>query len=205
MNELFVVGLTGPTGAGKSVVATVLAECGCEIIDADLLARRAVEPHSPCLDELVNAFSADILLPDGSLDRPALAQRAFATPEATALLNRIVHPFVIRMTHTLLEQAALSRKTIAVIDAPLLFQAGMGAICDCTVAVIAPEQLRLQRIRERDGITEKQAKERMTAQPTDTYYTERATVVIQNQNDCARLRESALQLFERLEEWRHAR
>lgn len=204
MNDVFVVGLTGPTGAGKSVVAQVLAENGCAIIDADVLSRRAVEPGSACLSRLAEAFSNDILLPDGTLNRAALAARAFATSEATELLNSIVHPYVIQMTHALLEQACLAGKTIAVIDAPLLFQAGMGAICDCTVAVVACEALRLDRICERDGITIEQAKTRMAAQPKDEYYTERATVVIKNEGDLARLRDNAAHLFKRLEEWRNA-
>lgn len=203
MNNLFVVGLTGPTGAGKSQVASALAEYGCVIIDADALSRRAVAPGSPCLKALTAHFSNDILLPDGSLDRRRLASIAFSSTEQTAALNAIVHPEVIRMTNVLLADAQKQGKTIAVIDAPLLFEAGLGAICHCTVAVLAPRELRLQRICDRDHLTVKQAQDRMNAQPADDYYAQRATVVIRNAGDENALRETTDALFVQLEEWRY--
>ncbi len=202
MNNVYVVGLTGSTGAGKSEVARVLAEKGCAVIDADVLSRRAVEPGSPCLSALTEYFSEDILLPDGSLDRKALAAVAFASPEKTQVLNGIVHPVVIRMTHAALKEAESQGKTIAVIDAPLLFQARLDAICDRTVAVLAPADLRLSRICSRDGITAEQARARMKAQPMDDYYTQRATIILYNTGDRNDLRDKALALFEQLEEWR---
>ena len=204
MNSLFVVGLTGPTGAGKSTVARVLAENGCLIIDADQLARKAVEPNTACLASLVTAFSLDILYEDGTLNRQALAKRAFATPESTALLNSIVHPCVIQMTRELLETAPQNGYAVAVIDAPLLFQAGLGAICHCTAAVLAPTEQRLRRICVRDGITEDQARLRMAAQPDDEYYTSRATVVLQNDGDQAQFETTAQQFFEQITRWQHA-
>lgn len=205
MNKLFVVGLTGPTGAGKSEVAAVLAERGCAVIDADVLARRAVLPGSPCLQALTAHFSKDILLPDGTLDRKALAAAAFASPEQTRVLNSIVHPQVIAMTQALLADAKQRGVPMAVIDAPLLFQAGLGAICHCTVAVLAPRELRSQRICARDGITPQQAELRMNAQPSDEYYEQRATVVIRNIGDRAALRATARTLLDQLEEWCHER
>ncbi len=204
MNELFVIGLTGPTGSGKSTVARVLEEKGCRLIDADELSRKAVEPHTDCLAALVKAFSPDILNEDGTLNRPALAKRAFATPELTALLNSIVHPCVIQMTDDLLKLARREHCSVAVIDAPLLFQAGMGAICHCTVAVLAPTEQRLQRICARDGITSQQAKLRMAAQPDDDYYRSRATVVLHNNGDLLSLQEAANRFFEQIEGWRNA-
>lgn len=204
MNSLFVVGLTGPTGAGKSTVARILANNGCLIIDADQLSRKAVEPNSECLAALIKTFSSDIVYEDGSLNRPALAKRAFATPESTALLNSIVHPYVIRMTHDLLKQAPAQGYEIAVIDAPLLFQAEMGALCHCTVAVVAPTEQRLKRICARDGITEEQARMRMATQPDDVYYTSRATVVLQSDGDLAQFEQTAQHLFEQITRWKDA-
>lgn len=204
MNNLFVVGLTGPTGSGKSTVARVLAKNGCMVIDADQLSRKAVEPHTACLQALTDAFSTDILHQDGSLNRAALAQKAFVSPEMTALLNSIVHPHVIRMTNELLEQAKTQEYRMAVIDAPLLFQAGMGAICHCTVAVLAPTEQRLQRICARDGIAEEQARLRMAAQPDDEYYRSRATIVLENSGNEAQLKTAAECLFEQLARWQDA-
>ena len=201
MNKCFVIGLTGQTGAGKSEVARVFAENGCAIIDADVLARRAVEPGSDCLSRLAERFSDAILSEDGSLNRKTLAAIAFADEENTAALNAIVHPQVIRMTEQELERVATEGIPFAVIDAPLLFQAGMGAICDCTVAVTAPQEERLKRICDRDGITEQEAYRRMNAQPNEAYYTERATVVVYNVGDRAALRTTAEQLYRQIGEW----
>lgn len=204
MSDLFIVGLTGPTGSGKSTVARVLKEKGCMIIDADELARKAVEPHTDCLAALVEAFSSDILHEDGTLNRPALAKCAFASSEHTALLNSIVHPCVIQMTNALLGLARKQEYRVAVIDAPLLFQAEMGALCHCTVAVLASAEQRLQRICERDGITKEQANLRMAAQPDDDYYRSRATVVLENKGDLLQFTDTANRLFEQLEGWRNA-
>ena len=205
MNRPFVVGLTGQTGAGKSEVARVFAENGCTVIDADVLARRAVEVGSPCLQQLTERFSKDILFEDGSLNRAALAALAFADEESTAALNAIVHPAVIRMTQKELEIAAEQKRSIVVIDAPLLFQAGMGAICDCTVVVTAPRDVRLKRICVRDSLTKEQALHRMNAQPNEQYYTERATVLLHNAGDRAALRGAAEQLLQQIGAWRDER
>ena len=199
MAKLFVVGLTGPTGAGKSEAARVFAEQGCAVIDADVLSRRAVEKGSLCLDALAHHFSESILNSDGTLNRKALAAVAFSSPERTQLLNRVVHPAVIRMTEEALVCAQAQGKAVAVIDAPLLFQAGLDSICDVTVAVLAPSQVRLQRICVRDGLTEEQAQTRMRAQPDEAYYADHATHTVWNTDDRAVLREQVQSLWE---QWR---
>ena len=174
------IGLTGPTGAGKSEAARVFARQGCVIIDADMLSRRVVEKGSPCLRALTEHFSDAILYPDGSLNRKALAAVAFSSPEQTEVLNRLVHPAIIRMIEEKLMLAQSQGEWAAVIDAPLLFQAGLNRLCDVTLAVSAPPELRLQRICLRDDLTEEQALTRMSAQPDDVYFTQRATHTIDN-------------------------
>ncbi len=202
MKDLFILGLTGPSGAGKSEVARVLAEKGLPVVDADALVREVQQPGSPCLAALAEAFSPDILLPDGSLDRKKLAELAFISSENTHTLNHIVHPAVIALSEERFREAAEAGAQIAVLDAPLLFESGMDRICDRTVAVLAPAEERLRRIRLRDGITEEQAKIRMGAQPSDDYYTARASLVIRNDGEFARLRTAAEELAEKLEGWR---
>lgn len=199
MNRPFVVGLTGPTGAGKSEVARVLRHHGCVVVDADVLSRRVVEKGSHCLRQLAETFSSAILLPDGSLNRPALAAVAFASREKTQQLNEIVHPEVIRLTHEQLHTAAEAGVRVVVIDAPLLFQAGMETLCDYTVAVLAPAEIREQRIQQRDGLTKEQARHRMSAQPDDRYYRERATAVLMNDGELEILTEAAEALFAQVE------
>lgn len=202
MKELFILGLTGPSGAGKSEVARMLEEKGYPLVDADSLVREVQRPGSPCLAALAEAFSPDILRPDGSLDRQKLAALAFCSPEQTQRLNRIVHPAVIALSEERFRQAAEAGAEAAVLDAPLLFESGMDRLCGRTVAVLAPAGERLRRIRQRDGLTEEQAKIRMGAQPSDDYYTARASLVIRNDGSAARLRTSAEDLAGNIERWR---
>lgn len=197
---MYIVGLTGPTGAGKSAVAAVLNDRGLPVIDADRLARRAVEPGTPTLRLLTEAFGGDILLADGSLDRKKLAGRAFASGENTALLNAIVHPPVIALSQELLKQWEQDGERAAVIDAPLLFESGMDRMCRLTVAVLAPREVRLDRIRRRDGLTAGQAEGRMAAQPDDGYYESRAGHILRNDGDADALRAAAATLAVRIRE-----
>ena len=183
MSKTIVVGLTGPTGAGKSAVARRLEAVGWQIIDADVLARRVVEPGEAALKALVERFSEAILRADGTLDRAALAKVAFASRETTAALNAIVHPAVIAKMNEELAEAKRRGVRVVALDVPLLFQAGLESLCDLTVAVTASEAVRRERIRRRDALTEEQAVARMNAQPSAEYYTSRADRVIDNGGD----------------------
>lgn len=195
MSKTIVVGLTGPTGAGKSAVARRLEAVGWQIIDADVLARRVVEPGEAALKALVERFSEAILRADGTLDRAALAKVAFASRETTAALNAIVHPAVIAKMNE--ELAEAKRRSVRVaLDVPLLFQAGLESLCDLTVAVTAPEAVRRERIRRRDALTEEQAVARMNAQPSAEYYTSRADRVIDNGGDETALETAVKALLE---------
>ena len=201
MSNLFIVGLTGSTGAGKSEVARTMAERPqWAVIDADVLSRRVVEPGKPTLKALAERFSADILNEDGTLDRKRLAQKAFSSPEETAALNAIVHPAVLKETHDELQRAAESGKTVAVIDAPLLLQAGLDAICQYTVAVVSEPQLRKARIMARDGLTVEEAEHRMSAQPSDDYYATRVTALLHNLGDRDSLHKAVQSLCEKVED-----
>ena len=170
IEKVYIVGLTGPTGSGKSEVARVLAGHHIPVIDADELARQVVEPGSECLRRLVEEFTEDILHDDGSLNRRQLARRAFATPEDTQLLNSITHPYIIERTKRILMTLEQMREPAAVIDAPLLFESGMDAICEFTTAVVAPREWRLRRIREHDGLSEKEAEGRLAAKQEEAFY-----------------------------------
>lgn len=201
IDSVYVVGLTGPSGAGKTEVARVLASHAFPVIDADTLARLVVEPGSPCLRELVEAFSEDILNDDGSLNRRQLAKRAFATAEDTLLLNAITHPYVIELTKKNLMKIEQMHERVAVIDAPLLFESDLDKICDMTVAVLATEEQRLQRIYSRDNLTEEQARVRMQRQKPDEYYIERAGIVLHNDKALEDLTAQAEKLARQIREW----
>ncbi len=200
MTDLFIVGLTGSTGAGKSEVARIMAERPLwTVIDADVIARRVVEKGQPALLTLTERFSTDILNADGTLNRKRLAQKAFSSPEETAALNAIVHPAVICEIRRELDAAVQHGKTVAVIDAPLLLQAGLDAICNYTVAVVSTSELRKARIMVRDGLTAEEAERRMGAQPSDEYYEERVTAVLHNLGDRESLHTAAQNLCEKVE------
>lgn len=197
MSKPFVVGVTGQTGAGKSWAVCLMARPEWLVLDADAIARHVVQPDTPCLTALVERFSPAILCEDGSLNRRRLADIAFATPENTAALNAIVHPAVIEVITNALEKTKLP---VVLIDAPLLFQAGLDSLCDFTVAVTAPEAERVRRICERDDISKEQAMARINAQPPEDYYRKRATFILKNDGD----KSSFSQKIETLcEEWQH--
>lgn len=190
-----ILGLTGPTGAGKGAVGALLAARGAYIVDTDHLAREVVAKGEPCLAALTAHFGEEILLPDGSLNRAALAAKAFADPAEKAALEAITHPAIIARSQALLSTCDAP---LAVIDAPLLFESGMDAICHTTLAVLAPADVRLARICTRDDIDETAALRRMNAQPDDTFYHERAAHILINDGDEAQLEARLLTLLPQL-------
>lgn len=180
INTIRVIGLTGPTGAGKSLVADTLRAAGLPIVDADRVARQITEPHTDCLKDLCAAFGDEILQDDGSLNRKELARRAFATPETTEQLNRITHPAIMAAIKQQLEDLTDEGHPLAVLDAPLLYEAGADALCDRILTVTAPAELRLARIMARDGLDREAAMMRMNAQPSDDFYIRDGVTVLTN-------------------------
>ena len=176
-----VIGLTGQTGAGKSTVCTILKDKGCHIVDTDLLARKAVE-NPEVIERLCDKFGDDIIS-GGVLDRRELARRAFATPEGTKALNLITHPEITRLAVEEIHKAESEGAKAAIIDAALLFESPLTAVCDKTVCVAADEKIRLERIMKRDGISESDASLRMNAQPDEEYYKSKSDIIINNNGE----------------------
>ena len=174
-----VIGLTGPTGAGKGFVSDYLRTLGCYITDTDLIAREITAKGSPLLPVLAEAFGEDIIK-NGELDRRLLASRAFADKESQQKLNAITHPEIMRIAAKRANDALDEGYAAAVIDAPLLFEAGGEKYCDKVVAVVAPRELRIKRVMERDGITREEALRRMGVQHDDEFYTSRADVMVRS-------------------------
>ncbi len=190
MNNVYVVGLTGPTGAGKSTVAAAFAEYGIKSIDADKVAREITQPGSPALSELTSAFGEDILNSDGTLNRMELAARAFKNERTTKLLNDITHPLIIMKIRRMIKELGESGEKIVIIDAPLLFESGIDSMCDKTVAVVADIDTRYERILARDHLSNKEARQRMSAQNEAYYYISKADFVIENNAGKQELREA---------------
>ncbi len=180
INTIRVVGLTGPTGAGKSLVADSLRDLGVPVIDADHVARQVTEPNTECLATLCAVFGKDILSSDGTLNRKALAARAFATPETAEQLNRITHPAIMGTIKQELENLADAGYPLAVLDAPLLFEAGADTLCQRILTVIAPTETRLQRIMVRDKLDYESAKQRIDIQHDDAFYARDGVIVLIN-------------------------
>lgn len=172
LDKPFTIGLTGPTGAGKGFVGEELKKRGFKIIDCDYYVRKAEEKGSPVLEELAAEFGDDILT-DGELNRRLLAQRAFESKEKTDALNRIVHPKVIELCRQ-------HADGLCVLDAPQLFEANAQDDCYKVITVVAPDEMRLERILKRDNLTARQAFIRMNAQFDNDYYIKRSDYVIYN-------------------------
>ena len=179
------VGLTGGIGAGKSEVSARLAAQGAVVIDADAIAREVVEPGTEGLAEVVEAFGPEVLLPDGTLDRPRLGEIVFADPELRGKLNEIIHPRVgARMAE--LEREA-GPASIVVHDVPLIAESGRTDAYDLVVVVDVPPRVQLDRLVRRRGMTREQAEARMAAQASREQRLAIADIVIDNSGSLAEL------------------
>ena len=177
------VGLTGKTGAGKSTVSDYLKQKGAYIIDGDIIAREILEINKSLLPKLCESFGWDILENDGnSLNRRALARKAFSTPENTALLNSIMHPAINVEIKNRVEKAFLEYNTV-IVDAAAIIESGFADECDILLVVHAPEDVRKERIIKRDNLTEADALVRIKGQKDDAFYLKKASYVISNFGD----------------------
>ena len=173
-------GLTGKTGAGKSTAAAWLRDKGWYVIDGDLLAREIMLPGSPVLRRIADTFGEDLLLPDGNLDRKGLVQRLRDTENGVALLNALTHPAIDALVQREMEQAKSAGYTHCLFDAAALLESPSKARCQKIIVVTAPPEIRLQRILNRDGLTEAQANARMAMQKDDLWYLSQADYIIRN-------------------------
>ena len=175
-----IIGLTGLTGAGKSTVAQKLMAYGCYHIDADKVAREVINNNENVKNKLKEHFGDDVINEDGTTNRPLLASRAFADEKSTNALNEITHPAVTEEIKSIIKDMEEIGYRGVIIDAIALFESGEDALCDFTVAVIAPKEIRLERIMKRDNITEEKALERINAQKDESFFTSRADFVLWN-------------------------
>lgn len=175
LTKPFTVGLTGPTGAGKSYVCEIFRQKGFKIIDCDKIAHELTAKNAPILTELASEFGEDIVK-NGELDRKLLASKAFDTKEHTKKLNSILHPAIIKRCK---EEA----NGLTVLDASQLFEANMQNDCYKVIGVLADEDVRIKRIIARDNITEQQAKLRMSAQFDNDYFIDNCDYIIYNNGE----------------------
>lgn len=177
-----VVGLTGPSGAGKTAVAKIMEKLGCGVVDCDEITRAPGIYDAACLKELQAAFGEDVVQ-EGALNRGLLAARAFRTEEGKELLNRITHPRILGGVMAAYEAHVAAGCRVIVFDAPTLFEAGLDSYCSRILAVVADAQTRLSRIMRRDGLDEASARLRMQAQQELSFFVNRADHVVENSRD----------------------
>lgn len=175
---MLTVGLTGGIGAGKSEVSRLLVERGAVLIDADRIAREVVEPGTPGLAAVAEAFGEEILAEDGSLDRPRLGALVFSDPDKLATLNSIVHPLVGARSRELEEAAP--EDAVVVHDVPLLTENGLARLYDLVIVVDVSTGTQLDRLVRLRGMSEEDARARMAAQATREQRRAVADIVIDN-------------------------
>jgi dephospho-CoA kinase len=199
---VYLIGLTGGIGSGKSTAARRFAHHGLPVIDADAVARELVEPGEPTLDDIVVRFGDHLRLPDGNLDRAGLADIVFRDPQARADLDRLTHP---RIAARIAERvAALAADwegpgpPMAVVDHPLLLETGQAGRFDAVVVVLAPEEERIRRLVTQRGLREEDARARLAVQTDDDHRRRAATHVLTNDGPVADLERQVDQVLEEL-------
>jgi dephospho-CoA kinase len=184
---MLVIGLTGNIASGKSTVAQLFAERGATLIDADRLAREAVEVGRPAFDAIIARWGRGILAADGSLDRALLRQIVFDQPEELEALNAIVHPEVARLRDAEIAAARARGDRICVCDIPLLFERHLAEQFDRIVLVDAPRPVRLERLLRDRGLTHTEAMKMIAAQMPAELKRARADFVIDNDGSLSEL------------------
>lgn len=191
------IGLTGNTGAGKSTVAAALVQQGgATLLDADAMARQLQQPGSEALAAIAQRFGPQMLLADGSLNRPALGRLIFSDAKQQQALNAIMWPRIMQA----IERRLTDESNWMVLDAPLLYESGLDAVCYQTWLVVAPEHVRRARIMARDGLDAKQAQMRIDAQIRQEEKMQRATHILDGTQPIQVLCAQALALFNQAKE-----
>ena len=192
-----IIGLTGPTGAGKSELCAILSRHGIPSINADRIYHNILTPPSACLDALSVHFGKGIIKSDGTLDRRALANIVFAdgAEKEHEALNRITHGFVKEKMHELISEYSKAACPAVIADVPLLFESEFDRECDFTVAVLANRAIRTERIMKRDSLDYSTATQRINAQQSDDFYIERATFTVYNNLGSAELESEAQKIM----------
>lgn len=178
------IGLTGGIATGKSTVSRMLASRGALIIDADLLAREVMEPDHPVFAAVIKRFGTRMRLPDGTLNRKLLGEHIFADAVERAALNEITHPAIRAETQRrMAEYEERFPDKLVVADIPLLYESGQASLYDQIMVVYVPEEIQLQRLMQRDGISEAQARARLASQMDIERKRELADIIIDNSGD----------------------
>lgn len=179
-----VIGLTGQSGSGKSTVSGILISRNIPVIDCDALAHKNMEIGGAAYDEIVSAFGDRILNSDKTINRKILGNIVFNDKKSLELLNKIAHSHIKKQVIEFIE-----KNDISVIDAPVLFEAGLDSLCTEIWSVVAPFEIRLERIIKRDNISREKALERFKNQKSNEFFIENSDVIIENTGNYSYLKE----------------
>ncbi len=178
---MYVIGLTGSSGSGKNYCCELFKNNhGIESLDTDIVARKVCSAGSLCLSELSEAFGYVILNNDGTLNRKLLASIAIPDPNKKELLNKITHKYIIEESMRWVKEKRITNEFAVIINAPLLYESRINYRCDFNMAVIADENVRLERIIKRDNLTAGEAKNRLSAQHDNQYFINRCDYLLYN-------------------------
>ena len=195
---MYIIGLTGGIGSGKSTVAKVLEGQGATVLSADIIGHEVYSPGRPAWQEIVNEFGREVVADDGTIDRKKLGAIVFSDPKYLAALNSITHPRMKGMMRERLAALAREGVEIAVLEAALLFEAKWDDLADeVWVTALAPE-IAARRTSERSGLPEDQVLERIKSQMSNEDRTRNAHVVIDTDCDLDGTRQQALDAWAKL-------
>ncbi|NLS44737.1 MAG: dephospho-CoA kinase [Firmicutes bacterium] len=183
-----VIGITGPIGSGKSLITSELASLGAYVIDMDIISYELVGPGMPALSEIQREFGKNYISDQGALDRKALGKLVFSEPEALHRLNKIMFPKLMEAAKVQLDNVTADNDLV-VIDAAVLYQAGLDRLTDKVIAVTAAKEIRIARIMKRDGLPYEEAVQRVIGQgDLDEVAVRRADFVLDNSGSPQALR-----------------
>ena len=192
---MLTIGLTGGIGTGKSVVANLLVQQGASIIDADRLGHEAYTPHSEAWEAVVAAFGTDILTSEGEIDRRKLGGIVFADETQLERLNGIMHPLMAKMVEHRKAAFDTGGVAVTVVEAAVLFEAGWDSLVDEVWTTHASESTVVQRLFERNGLDEAEARKRINSQMSATERNRRSDVVVDNSGDLTALEQTVKNLW----------
>lgn len=195
---MLIFGITGGSGSGKTTVSDIFRRLGVYVIDGDKAAREVVKKGMPCLLELTRHFGREILNDDGTLNRKKLGGIVFADENALKMLNKITHFYIKEyITNRLSETDA----PIAAIDGAVIIGSEIENMCEFMVSVISDRETRINRIKERDGLSDGEAEKRLNSQPDDKFYIEHSKYIIYNNGNINDLTQEAENIFNKIKRY----
>lgn len=191
------IGLCGRSGSGKSRFCDIAASCGIKVIDCDSVYREMVSKPSPCLSELEKEFGSGIIN-QNALDRKKLAEIVFSDPEKLNILNSVTHRHIKKEIGVIL--GSFDEADTVILDAPTLFESGLDSVCELIIGVVASDELCIERITARDGITVSEARARLDNQYSSEYIIENCDIIIYNDSAFSDYESAALEIVSSLKE-----